>query len=108
VFETIARAAELPPPRLSLPYPAAMAAAKSLAAAFSLAGRKETPPLTPFVVKLLSRDVVYDASKAVRELGWSPRMRSLEGITRFASELAGKAQAYTQPPRAASPGAPVE
>ncbi|MDI1446719.1 NAD-dependent epimerase/dehydratase family protein [Polyangium sp. 6x1] len=108
VFETIARAAELPPPRLSLPYPAAMAAAKSLAAAYRLAGRKEAPPLTPFVVKLLSRDVVYDASKAVRELGWTPRMRSLEGITRFAAELAGKTPAYAQGARAASPGGAVE
>ncbi|MDI3290338.1 NAD-dependent epimerase/dehydratase family protein [Polyangium sp. 15x6] len=108
VFEAIARAAELPAPRLSLPYPAAMAAAKSLAAVFSLAGRKETPPLTPFVVKLLSRDVVYDASKAVRELGWTPRMRALEGISRYAAELAGKAPAYQQASRAASPGSAVE
>ena len=108
VFEAIARAAELPPPRMSLPYPAAMAAAKSIGAAFRLVGRKDTPPLTPFVVKQLSRDVVYDASKAVRELGWTPRLRSLEGITRFTAEIAGKAFAYTETTRAASPGRAVE
>jgi len=104
VFETVARAAELPAPRLSLPYPAAMALAKGLVFGFSVAGRPGRSPLTPFVVKILSRDVVYDASKAARELGWTPRMRSLEGIARFAAELSGKAPSYAT----ASVGAGVE
>lgn len=94
VFEAIARAAELPAPRLSLPFAVAMAAAKGLQAGFSLAKIGRTPPLTPFVVKILTRDVIYDASKARDELGWAPKRTALEGVAREAAALAGKAPHY--------------
>lgn len=99
VFEAIAEAAGLPPPRLSLPYPVAMGLAQALEKGFSLARSRKTPPLTPFVVKQLTRDVIYDASKAVAELGWQPTLGALEGVTRFARELGG-APSYGQPSRA--------
>ena len=35
---------------------------------------------------MLTRDVVYDASKAVRVLGWAPKLHALEGLARFARE----------------------
>jgi nucleoside-diphosphate-sugar epimerase len=90
VFEAIARAAELPPPRIQLPYAAAMVLAKTIEFGFSAVKAKKKPPLTPFVVKILTRDVVYDASKAAAELGFTPRMTSLAGVSRFAALLSGK------------------
>jgi len=106
VFETIASAAELPAPRFALPYSVAMGAAKLLSAGFSWAGVKKKPPLTPFVVKILTRDVVYDASKAASELGFRSRMSSLEGLARFARVFAGKELVYDA--GKAAPGARVE
>lgn len=95
VAETIAREAHLPPPRLRLPFGVALALGHVVEKGFALAKAKSPPPLTPFVVRILTRDVIYDASKARRLLGWEPRMTSLEGIARFARELAtqGGAQA---------------
>lgn len=91
VAETIARETGLPPPRLSVPYPVAMGIAYVVERAFKLAGRKEAPPISPFVVKLLSLDVTYDASKAARVLGWKPQITPLEGIARFARLAARQA-----------------
>lgn len=90
VFETIAQAADLAMPRRQLPYAAAMALAKTLEFGFSAVKSKKKPPLTPFVVKVLTRDVVYDSSKAAKELGFTPRMNSLAGVARFAALFAGK------------------
>ena len=84
IAETIAREAGLPRPRLSLPMGLAMPLAHLVEAGFERFGATGTPPLTPFVVTMLTRDVVYDASKAVRILGWAPQLRALDGIARFA------------------------
>jgi nucleoside-diphosphate-sugar epimerase len=86
VAETIAREAGLPMPRLSLPQGAAMALARVVERGWEIAGAEGTPPLSPFVVTLLTRDVVYDSGKAVDVLGWSPKLRALQGIARFARE----------------------
>jgi nucleoside-diphosphate-sugar epimerase len=86
VGETIAREAGLPPPSLSLPFPLAMAVGHVLEKAFVIGRSAKPPPISPFVVRLLTRDVVYDASKAARVLGWQPRLRALEGLARFARE----------------------
>jgi nucleoside-diphosphate-sugar epimerase len=82
VIETIARAAELPPPRISLPYPVAMVAAGLVEFLFRFVAATKPPPLTRFVVKALTRDVIYDSSKAAEVLGWKPQVHSLEGIAR--------------------------
>jgi nucleoside-diphosphate-sugar epimerase len=108
VAETIARAAELPLPRLSLPYAAAMAAAHALEKGFALARAKSQPPITPFVVKILTRDVIYDASKAAAELGWAPRTSSLEGVERFARVLGSGVPEYERAARPTSQTPPVE
>jgi len=89
VFEAIARAVDLPLPRIRLSYSTAMALAKALELGYSAAKSKKTPPLTPFVVKILTRDVIYDSSKAAAELGFTSRMTSLAGVARFAALLAG-------------------
>jgi len=108
VFETIAEAADLPPPKFGLPYPVAMAAAKVLEKGFSFFGAKKKPPLTPFVVKILTRDVVYDSTKAALELGFKPRLSALSGVARFAAISAGKAPRYEPAKRAPSPPASVD
>ena len=85
VGETAARAAGLHPPSRSVPYLAATAIAQLVSSAFTLARSSKPPPLTPFVVKLMTLDVIYDSTKAVEKLGWRPQMDPLEGIAQFAS-----------------------
>lgn len=89
VAETIAREAGLPKPRISLPYPVAMALAHGVEKMFHAFKPNELPPISPFVVKILTRHVIYDASKAVRMLGWKPQMGALEGIAKYARTFAG-------------------
>jgi nucleoside-diphosphate-sugar epimerase len=43
-----------------------------------------------FVVKILTRDVIYDASKAAKLLGWKPRVRALEGLAEQARAFAAR------------------
>jgi nucleoside-diphosphate-sugar epimerase len=71
VLETIAEVAGAPLPRVSLPYKVAMVLATALDTGWKLARAKGSAPLTPFVVTLMTRHVVYDASKARRLLGWN-------------------------------------
>lgn len=80
VAETIARELELPPPRLSLPYPLAFGLSYLTEVAHTWMRAEGAPPFSRFAVKLLTRDVIYDAEKAVRLLGWAPRLRALDGI----------------------------
>jgi nucleoside-diphosphate-sugar epimerase len=87
VGETIAREMGLPLPRRSVPYAIAMAGAHVIDRAFKLRRAERPPPFTPFVVKLLTRDVIYDSSKAVRMLGFQPQLHALEGIARFARAM---------------------
>jgi nucleoside-diphosphate-sugar epimerase len=86
VATTIADAIGAPKPDRSVPYAVALPLGHAALRAFQMAKAKEPPPLTPFVVKVLTRDVVYDASKAVRLLGWRPRVRAIEGIRREAED----------------------
>jgi 2-alkyl-3-oxoalkanoate reductase len=81
VGEAIARELGLPLPRLSLPFPVAMGVASIAEVAHALRKAEGAPLLSRFVVKLMSRDVIYDAAKAVRLLGFSPEVHTLEGIT---------------------------
>ena len=88
VGETVARAAGLNAPSLSVPYPIASAFAHVVQAVFTLARTNKPPPITPFVVRLTTLDVIYDASKAVELLGWKPQMRPLEGVAALARQQA--------------------
>lgn len=76
----IARGGDFPEPSFSLPYGAALAVGHLLRSGYLAARSKTPPPITPFVVKMLTRDVVYDCSKAQRRLGYRPRKRSVDGL----------------------------
>lgn len=91
VAETIAREARLPRPKLDLPYGVAMALGVVVEKAFLALRVEKAPPISPFVVKILTRDVIYDASKAARVLGWKSRKRSLEGVAEMARASASRA-----------------
>jgi 2-alkyl-3-oxoalkanoate reductase len=91
IAETIAREAGLPRPWLSLPQGAARKLARAVERGWEIAGAEGAPPITTFVVTQLTRHVVYDSAKAVRILGWSPKIRALDGIARFARAAAGRA-----------------
>jgi nucleoside-diphosphate-sugar epimerase len=85
VVEILAREAGLPLPRVSLPYPVAMGLGHVVQRAHRLFGAKGAPAITPFVVKILTRDVIYDASKAARVLGWKPEVGARVGLAREAA-----------------------
>ena len=80
VFETIADAAGVPRPTISVPYSVAMPIARVVDALWKALRRPGPAPVTPFVVTLMTRDVVYDASKARRLLGWEGGRDPLGGI----------------------------
>jgi nucleoside-diphosphate-sugar epimerase len=80
VAETIADAVGAPRPKLSMPFGVAFALSHVVEGGFRLAKAKKVPPFTPFVVKILTRHVIYDAAKAVSVLGWKPKKRSLDGL----------------------------
>jgi 2-alkyl-3-oxoalkanoate reductase len=92
VGEAIAREAGLPSPRLSLPYPVAMGVGFLVHKAFAVARPTSHPPISPFVVKLLTRHVIYDASKAARVLGWAPKLRAIDGVARVARLFAERSE----------------
>jgi nucleoside-diphosphate-sugar epimerase len=71
VLGAVADAADVPRPRLSVPRGVAMTLARVMDDAWRIVDAKSPPPLTPFVVTLLTRNVTYDASKARRVLGWT-------------------------------------
>jgi 2-alkyl-3-oxoalkanoate reductase len=90
VGETIARECGLAATSRSLPFPVAMTLAHAVHKGFAWLKPGTRPPLSPFVVKLMSRRVIYDASKAAKLLGWKPRVRSLEGLAREARAYASR------------------
>ncbi|HHH10882.1 MAG TPA: NAD-dependent epimerase/dehydratase family protein [Sorangium sp.] len=90
IVTTIADAAALPRPRLSVPANVATPIAAALERAYRLLNAKTPPPATPFVVRLMTLEVIYDASKAARLLGWKSRLKPLVGVARYARQLVTK------------------
>jgi nucleoside-diphosphate-sugar epimerase len=90
VTETIARSAGYPVPTRSVPYPVARALAVVAEKAWRWTRRKSPPPVTPFVVRITTLDVIYDSSKAVERLGWVPSMTPLEGVAKYAALLSDR------------------
>ncbi len=93
VATAIAGVVGAPPPSRSLPFAVAFAAGTLVHKAFTIAKAKSPPPVTPFSVVILTRDVVYDSSKAQRVLGWHPSQHALDGIRREAQAYARKSAA---------------
>jgi nucleoside-diphosphate-sugar epimerase len=87
VFEVVARAAGVAAPTRSLPYPVAMAIAYATELAWNVARLPPPPPITPFVVTIMTRDVVYDASKARRVLGWDGGREPLVAMKRVVEAM---------------------
>jgi nucleoside-diphosphate-sugar epimerase len=90
VAEIIAREAGLPRPFLTVPQPVARALARAVERGWDALGIDGTPPLTNFAVTQLTREVVYDSSKAVRVLGWRPQIRAVQGLAAAARAAAGR------------------
>ena len=72
LWERLFARAGLPPPRRSVPFWAAMAAATAAEAWAALSST--APLLTRYRVALTGRDFVFSSAKARRELGWNPRI----------------------------------
>jgi dihydroflavonol-4-reductase len=72
VFALVAEAAGRQPPRVAIPWPAAYAAARIAAAALRVVGR-EPELLNLDEVRLARLPMVFDDSKARRELGYQSR-----------------------------------
>lgn len=71
LYETAARAAGRPAPRLGIPKPV-MKALGVLGGIVAAVSRRDLP-LNPTTVRLMDIMAPMDHSKAVRELGWQPR-----------------------------------
>jgi nucleoside-diphosphate-sugar epimerase len=88
VGEIIARELGLPRPIVSLPAPLARVLAEWVERGWNAIGAAGPLPITPFVVTMLTRHVLYDSSKAVAWLGWGPKVRAKEGLARAARAAA--------------------
>jgi nucleoside-diphosphate-sugar epimerase len=65
-----------------------MALGRAAAFAQRMIAPEKAPVLSPFVVKILTRKVVYDSSKAARLLGWTPRVTASQGLREEARAFA--------------------
>ena len=87
VFGLLAAALGVPPPRRSLPFPVAFAAA-SLQEAWARLRRQAAPPaFTRYGVRLVACDSRYDIGKARRELGYRPLATFRQGVAALAATV---------------------
>ncbi len=85
-FRLLAEALGVPPPRRSLPFAVAYAAA-SLMEAWAKLRRQATPPaFTRYGVRLVASDNRYDIGKARRELGYRPAITFRQGVAALVPE----------------------
>jgi 2-alkyl-3-oxoalkanoate reductase len=92
VATTIAEAVGAPKPAISIPYPVALLLSHAIEKGSAVLRVENVPPFTPFIVEMLTRRVVFDATKAVRCLGWRPRKRALEGLREEAIAYASRSR----------------
>lgn len=87
--QIIAASANLPAPKISLPFGVMLGLGHVLQKAHTLLGKgaspTKPPPITPFVVRIMNLDVIYDSSKAVEKLGWKPHLDSRQELKRLAA-----------------------
>ena len=85
-FRLLAEALGAPPPRRSLPFAVAHAAA-SLMEAWAKWRRQAAPPaFTRYGVRLVASDNRYDIGKARRELGYRPAITFRQGVAALVPE----------------------
>lgn len=88
VLDRLCRAAGAPGPRRRVAVPVARTAARAIEWAWTLTGRRDTPPLTPFLVEQLSTAHWFDQRRTRQQLGWAPHVGLDEGFDRLAGWFA--------------------
>ncbi|MBA2640213.1 MAG: NAD-dependent epimerase/dehydratase family protein [Nocardioidaceae bacterium] len=84
VLDRLCRAAGVRGPRVRVPVPVARAAAVAIERAWTLLDRRDTPPLTPFLVEQLSTAHWFDQRHTRQVLAWAPHVSLDEGFDRLA------------------------
>lgn len=74
----------------SVPYGVAYAAGWLCEKIGTLTGRKDDPRMTRFLASQLATSHWFRVGKAVRDLGWSPKVSLDEGVRRMLEDLRGR------------------
>jgi nucleoside-diphosphate-sugar epimerase len=85
-FGLLAAALGVPPPRRSLSFPIAYAAASLMEAWARLRQQAIPPAFTRYGVRLVASDCCYDIGKARRELGYRPAISFRQGVAALVPE----------------------
>ncbi len=81
-IDRIVTGAGFKPSKEGVSYPVAYAAGWLCEKVFALLGRKEDPPLTRFLADQLATSHWFRVDKAMRDLGWEPKVNLWEGVER--------------------------
>lgn len=82
VFNTIAEATDLRPPKRSMPTRLVYSLALAMEAISLATGRRSRPAMTRYGINILALDYREDVSKIKHELGWEPKVSLREAIKR--------------------------
>ncbi|MCU1690547.1 MAG: NAD-dependent epimerase/dehydratase [Jatrophihabitantaceae bacterium] len=80
ILERLCRAAGVGPPRRHVPYSAAYAAGTVIDAAWWIAKRRTTPPITRFLAQQLATAHWFDQRRTRELLSWTPRTSLDQGF----------------------------
>jgi 2-alkyl-3-oxoalkanoate reductase len=83
LIDGILAAAGLPPVKKTIPFWMAYSAGAVLEGVYSLLRRKDEPMMTRFVAKQLATSHWFDLSAAKRDLGYEPKVTTMEGLERL-------------------------
>ena len=89
ILTRLCNAARVPPPHRRVPVATALIAGTALEAVWHLLGRRDTPPLTRFLVEQLTTAHWFDQRRTREVLGWAPRVSLDEGFDELARWFAG-------------------
>jgi nucleoside-diphosphate-sugar epimerase len=82
LMELFCRELGAKPPRLSIPYPAARAAAVATETLWTRLGLRSEPPLTLYRARIMRGDLFFVSGRARDELGYAPTVPLEEGVRR--------------------------
>lgn len=85
LFDRIASAAGVAPPRLRVPSPIARAGGSVAEWLWNRTGRSDDPPMTRFLAEQLSTAHWFDQRETRHRLGWSPAVPLDEGFRRLSA-----------------------
>ncbi len=89
ILSRLCRAAQAPEPRWHLPVALARLLGAAVEDAWALSGRRDTPPLTRFLVEQLTTAHWFDQRRTRELLGWAPRASLDDGFVELARWYAG-------------------